>query len=127
MKFIQAVSFCLFSMIVHGQDSGFRVGFESGAGMSSLVNPRSLGPAPTTASLFATTFGAYLQYDISPVFSLRTGAYYERKGYQFELIFTDLNGETLGNLDVREKFQYVNIPLLLRAGMGEGRNFSSIV
>ena len=67
--------------------------------------------------------GAAFQYNFSKMISFRTGIMYERKGASADITFTDNSGNVTGKTVVRDNFNYLVVPLMLRVTFGGNTNF----
>ena len=62
--------------------------------------------------------GLFFQYDFQKTFSLRTNIAFERKGSLTDIIITDKNGVPIGQFAPPNNFDYLTLPILLRATLG---------
>ncbi len=68
--------------------------------------------------------GISFQYNVGEVISLRTNIAFERKGMiSKDITAFDANGNPTGTLEQRVNFDYITIPLLVRASFGEKIQF----
>lgn len=70
-----------------------------------------------SSSLTGGIFGAFAQFDATPVFSIQPGIYYHQKGTEFEE-----DDPTLGTITAEISLNYIQIPILARFSVPtEGR------
>ena len=68
--------------------------------------------------------GFIFQYNTKKILSFKTGFSFQRKGYQVkDLIFTDMNGNYLGNGKITVSLDYITLPLLVKASFGKKTQF----
>lgn len=105
-----------FTSNTQAQTYMWEFGVEGGAGIRSLrFDPKD--------SLFKTsisfTGGIAGQYNINPMWSIKLGAAYERKGAEFEQ--TTTVGGTTTTSKGKFNVDYVAVPLLVKATFGSGK------
>ena len=104
------------------QQKIFTIGAEGGISIASLsFEDKNINDAYESRTGYAA--GVALQYNFKKVFSLRTGAVFERKGTKTELTFTDTSANIIGTGELKINLGYLSIPLLLRATFGNKINF----
>lgn len=110
----------------HGmsQMSKYEVGVQAGPSLSWLRGNKLLD---RTDALFGPVAGLTFQYNLSSALGVRLGAGYQQKGSSTDVNFSDVNGNTIGSGAVRSELQYLNIPLMLRFGVGEKFRVSGAV
>jgi len=69
------------------------------------------------------TAGLFFQYNLDENISFRTGTYYEQKGASIKFDGVDNNGIPIGTFHTLEKFNFLTIPLLVRANFGNSVNY----
>lgn len=68
--------------------------------------------------------GFIFQYNTKKILSFKTGFSFQRKGYQFkDLIFTDMQGNYIGKGKSISTFDYITLPLLIKASFGKKVQF----
>lgn len=117
MKKLLFILLCLCSFAATAQTNPFDIGLEGGLGIASLRGNEFLDKYHSNR--IGYTGGLFAQYNLPKVLSLRTGAYFERKGSSSELQVTDDNGTTIGSVDGWSDFDYLTVPLMLRATFGD--------
>jgi len=120
MKSIQsllvACSLITAPLSIFAQNNKFDVGIEGGPSLISLRGNVALDNQTATVGFLG---GVFCQYNISKMFSLRTGLAYEQKGTTSPTFVNDNLGNVLGQTDVRSQFNYLTMPILLRATTGQ--------
>jgi hypothetical protein len=109
-------SFLITSSFSFAQDNKFDIGIEGGPSLISLRGNVAINNQTTTAGFLG---GVFCQYNFSKVFSLRTGLAYEQKGTSSPSFVNDNLGNVLGQVNVRSQFNYLTMPLLVRATFGQ--------
>jgi hypothetical protein len=117
MKTIKTLLLIILSFTAFSQ-SKFQVGVESGVGISL-----SLKNIPDTKLSISLIDGATFQYNFTKIFSIKTGMYYERKGWRSENQLTDINGSNIGEVVTKRHLHYVSIPFLIKAAFGNKTRF----
>jgi hypothetical protein len=117
MKYLSAalLIICL-SISVLAQDSKFELGVQGGPSITSIRYLNGERKAFKSAAAFSGGF--FFQYNLNKTFSLRIDPSYEQKGYKIKNDFTDSQGNVTGEGKVRGNFDYITLPLLLRASVG---------
>lgn len=67
--------------------------------------------------------GLFFQYNFKKVVSLRTNIAFERKGSVLTSQTTDINGNPLGEITTNTNFDYLTLPVLVRATFGKKVQF----
>ena len=67
--------------------------------------------------------GLFFQYNFKKVVSLRTNIAFERKGSVLTSQTTDINGNPLGEFTTHTNFDYLTLPILVRATFGKKVQF----
>jgi len=106
---------CTLSLSAFCQANLFDVGVEGGFNVSSL---RGSEIFDDHTSAIGYSGGLSFQYNFKKIFSLRTGGYFERKGSSFYYEVRSASGGKLGTADGKEKFDYLTVPVLVRATFG---------
>jgi len=117
MKYLSAalLVICL-STIVIAQDRKFELGVQGGPSITSI---RYLnGDRKAFKPMAAFSGGFFFQYNLNKTFSLRIDPSYEQKGYKLKSTLTDSQGNVTGEGKVRGNFDYIMLPVLLRASIG---------
>jgi hypothetical protein len=108
--------FYLFVVMINtagAQESKFLAGIEGGPSNTFLRGNEILKKWHQPDTRF--TAGVFFQFNFRKFFSVRTGALYQDKGSVIKGPFPDGKSETIGT----SHFQYLSIPLLLRATFGK--------
>ena len=116
-----SVLFCTLTFATFGQTNRFDIGAEGGFSLASLRGNDFIDKYHST--IIGYSGGIYFQYNFRKIISVRTGAYFERKGSSFEFWTVDEFGENIGVIHGYENFDYLTVPLLLRATFGKKLNF----
>ncbi len=61
-----------------------------------------------------------LQYDFTKVLSANVGLGYEKKGAKDDILMTDEEGNSIYNMNISQDFEYLTVPILIRANIGSG-------
>ena len=105
----------------YGQTNKFDIGIE---GSPSLIFLRGIN---TIDKLIKPTIGfsggLFFQYNFKKVVSLRTNIAFERKGFTFPIQRTDSNGNLLGEFTANSNYDYMTLPILVRATFGDRVQF----
>ncbi len=105
----------------YGQTNAYNIGFEGGfnfcsaRGYSGIDNSYNQG--------IKCTAGLFFHYNLNGIISFRTGTYYEQKGASIKFNAVDNNGIPIGTFHTNEKFNFLTIPLLVRANFGNSINY----
>jgi hypothetical protein len=68
--------------------------------------------------------GATFQYNLGTIVSLHTGLSYERKGAAIrDVVLVDQTGNPTGSYTAHFNYNYLNLPILVRASFGEKTQF----
>ena len=110
-----------FGTMASGQTNKFDLGVEGSPSYISLWGNEVISRFQETA--FGFGGGAFLQYNFNQNFSLRTNIAFERKGSSFRAQSYDINGNLIGTVTRKENFDYLTMPLLIRATMGKKINY----
>lgn len=106
----------------YGQTNRTEIGIEGGPSMIFLRGLDIFRQVPSMGVGF--TGGIYGQFNVSGRTSLHTSIAYERKGSVLRVSFTDINGTITGKGTGRSNYDYLTMPILLRASLGKkGRYF----
>ncbi|MFN8713560.1 MAG: porin family protein [Bacteroidota bacterium] len=97
------------------------IGAEGGFSLASLRGNEVIDSYHDTRIGYSG--GLFVQYNFRKIISVRTGGYYERKGSSLEFLFTDINGTIIGTFKGKENFNYLTVPLLVRATFGQKLNY----
>ena len=121
MKKIITALFSTLTLSVFGQMNMFDIGFEGGFSVSSLRGNEIIDAHHD--SRIGSSGGVYGQFNFKKVISIRTGAYFESKGSSIEFTMTDQTGQSLGTIKGKQNFDFVTVPLLVRATFGKKLNY----
>lgn len=121
MKKILTVLICTLTITIYGQTNILDLGIEGGISAASLRGNTSIDNYHGTRIGYMG--GLFIQYNFRKIISLRTGSYFEEKGSAIKFDLHDQNGQTVGTIHGKENFDYLTIPLLLRATFGKKLNY----
>lgn len=102
------------------QTSGLEAGVQVGSGFSWLRGNKVIDD---TDPLLGPAVGLTLQYDLSRAIGLHLGAHYQLKGMRMDVRLADVQGNIIGNADVRNELSYLMFPLTVRALFGSSPRF----
>lgn len=108
--------FLLFSISAFSQQNKWNVGIVGGPSITALrmVNSKLEPPTPTAGFYF----GISGRYNFTKNFSIHTELAFDRKGAVNNTTFTDASGNVLSTSKLATQFNYLTLPLLLRASVG---------
>jgi len=109
-KIIALLSISTILFTSYAQDSKINVGIEAGIIRSF---PWAEDVSDASNPLYSVSPGINIEYILIPVFSLKTGLIYEKKGWSTEYFFVDTDGYPIGAREYTTNFDYLTIPLLL--------------
>lgn len=112
--------FLALSANVYGQTRPYSIGLQGGAGATSL---RGNDIVKLHDPGLAFSAGLTFQYHLGKVISLQSGLSYDRKGSEFNFYATDVNGNPLGTITSRTKWDYLALPILCRTSFGNKKHF----
>lgn len=122
-----------FTTNVGAQQNKFDIALEGGPILTSL----RVNESPSVENEEAITFagGLAIQYNFPKIISFRTGISFERKGGDRTGTYVNLYDNTTGIFKSRSKFDYMTVPILIRATFGKkikyflhaGPNFSYLI
>jgi hypothetical protein len=98
-------------------------GVESGIGLADISF--SLGNTDTDdwyESRLGFAAGITFRYKFSEIASLCSGLSYELKGSSSDVTFTDVNGNITGRTTIKDNYNYLVVPLMLRMAYGKKLN-----
>ncbi|MCU0433802.1 MAG: PorT family protein [Bacteroidia bacterium] len=121
MKQVFFLLFATMAISAHAQTNMLDVGTEGGFNLSTLRGNEVILDRQQT--LIGFSGGVFAQYNFKKIFSIRTGAYFERKGARSEFELIDINGNPIGTYRGQSRFDYFTVPLLLRANFGKKINW----
>jgi hypothetical protein len=103
------------------QTNKFDIGIEGGPSLVFLHGNEMLGESnhPTTG----VSAGAFFQYNFKKILSLRTNLSFERKGSFTRYESTDYMGIPIEDVTINSRFDYLTLPLLVRATFGKKVQF----
>ena len=118
------LSFIFFGITssLQAQNNRYDWGIEGGPNLSTfrVKNNPFLDAHP---KIFASG-GFIFQYNTKKILSFKTGFSYQRKGYQHpDLIFVDQNGNYTGKGSSVSIFDYITLPILVKASFGQKVKF----
>ena len=120
-RLVKIVACLLFSMNASAQNK-CDWGIEGGPNISTFIVKNNKGSYPGN-HVFGSA-GFTFQYNFTKLLALRTGFSYQQKGYQFHDVFFDNpagNGYVKG--DLISRFDYISLPLLVKASFGKKVQF----
>lgn len=103
-----------------GQTNKFDIGVE---GSPSLIFLRGNIIANLGKPTIGFSGGLFFQYNFKRVVSLRTNIAFERKGSVLTYEITNINGNSLGKVTTNTNFDYLILPILVRATFGKRVQF----
>jgi hypothetical protein len=108
---------------IHAQTSNrYDWGIEGGPNLSTFR--MSANPFFDTKPLVAGSGGFIFQYNTKKILSFKTGFSFQRKGYQVkDFYFVDNMGNYQGNGKFVITFDYITLPLLVKASFGKKTQF----
>jgi opacity protein-like surface antigen len=106
--------FLLFSISAFSQQNKWDIGIIGGPGMTSIRKNYDYKSNPNIA--FYTGLSA--QYNFNKHFAIHTELAFDRKGTKADITFTDVNGDVTGTGKVINQFNYLTLPILFRASVG---------
>ena len=109
------------TLVCHAQTNVFDIGIEGGGGIATLRGNEFILNFHDPRTGY--TVGIFGQFNFKKLISLRTGAYLERKGSSFNVLFTDNTGQPIRTVKGKEHFEFITIPLLVRATFGNRLNY----
>jgi len=117
MKYLSTVLLAILSISTFAQNSQFELGIQGSPGIAFMrINTHKAKVTNTPMASFS--YGLFLQYNLNKTFSLRVDPSFERKGYIYNVTFTNQFGSLDGASKNHENFNYITIPILLRAAVG---------
>jgi hypothetical protein len=105
-----------FGLSGYAQSNKISVGIEGGPSLISLRGNDFIRMVHEPA--IGYTGGLFFQYNFNRTFSLRTNTSYERKGSMVSGQATDAQGNPIGKFVTHLNFDYITLPLLIRASYG---------
>lgn len=107
--------------LLSAQQNKWHIGIEAGPARSTIYGYSM--PAPLKREpLYNISGGLSLQYNFPKVISLKTGLYFEQKGFKTGGEVTDASGQTAGKFHTKHTLDYISLPLLMRATFGKKIN-----
>lgn len=110
--FFLVLAFCR----TYGQTNKYEYGIEGGPSLISLHGNQVISEFHNSTIGF--TSGLFFQYNFKKIISLRTNLAYERKGSTIKGKVLDEIGNSIGNVRSNLNFDYLTIPILVRATFG---------
>lgn len=117
MKKILTVLLSILTLSVFGQINMFDIGVEGGFSVTSLRGNEIIDMHHKSRIVYSG--GVFGQFNFKKVISIRTGAYFESKGSSIESTMTDQTGQPIGTIKIKQNFDFITIPLLVRATFGK--------
>jgi len=121
MKKNLTVLLSVLTLTVFGQINMIDIGVEGGFSAASLRGNEIIDMHHK--SRIGYSGGVFGQFNFKKVISIRTGAYFENKGSLTESAMTDQTGQSLGTIRIKQNFDFITIPLLVRATFGKKLNY----
>lgn len=106
-----ALGVLLCSKITYSQMSEAKIGIKSGAGISQIN--------PVFDSGLGLSNSVFFEYKLSNLLSAHVAMGHEQIQGRSDVILTDALGSPLGAVTLIDNFQYVNMPVLLKASFGD--------
>lgn len=120
-RIINLIISCALASTIFAQQNKFNVGVEGGP---SLINIRGDAFGDYANPSIGFIGGITLQYNFPKLLSLRTNVSYERKGTQISNIwYKASSGNEVYANKLRLNFDYISVPVLLRANFGKKVDF----
>lgn len=121
MKNLFLIFIATLTNVAIGQLYRIDAGIQGGPGYKSLYGNRFLENNKSAGLGFSA--GLTFQYNLSKIFAINTGISFERKGSFFKGVAYDVNRNPIGNYRMHGNYDYLTIPLLLRASVGKKIRF----
>ena len=102
--------------VLFAQQNKFDIGIEGGPSRTFLRGNDFLEEFYDPKIGFSG--GIFLQYNFPKIFSIRTNLAFERKGTLFKGTLINTNGEGYGEFTAHLNYEYLTLPVLIRAGFG---------
>lgn len=119
------ISFTFFvlalTLTATAQTNKIDIGTEAGFSLASLRGNENIDNYNDTRIGYSG--GLFVQYNFRKIISVRTGGYFERKGSSTDILFTDISGNIIGTVKGKHNFDYLAVPLLIRATFGQKLNY----
>lgn len=123
MKTLLTSVLILSCIISSAQPNRFSLALDAGISVASLTyDDTNLDDIYDSRLGYAA--GTTFHYNFSKLFSLLTGIMYERKGASSDITFADNTGTIIGKTKLRDNFDYLVVPLLLRVTTANKVNFN---
>ncbi len=122
---LSSALYLFLSVGLMAQSSIWSIGIEGGPAISSLRGNKI--PESIQKPRLASSAGLSLQYQINQRFSLKTGLMSDLKGAKYDVIFYDALGQQLGNGTLFYNYQYLTVPLQLKADLAIGPSLQGFV
>lgn len=130
-KYFITAALVFISILSFSQQNKLTVGILGGTSTSFLYGFETLFPVNykpiTTASA-----GLFIQYNFPKTISILSGLSFETKGNKYTFSIADSHGNRVGSVKIRSLYNYMTIPLLVKASFGkkvcffvEGGGFAS--
>jgi hypothetical protein len=113
--------FLTFITTTYGQTHQFELGVEGGPSLISLRGNRFIDHFHEPTIGF--TGGLFFQYNLKKIVSLRTNIAFERKGSLLTSKILDNLGNPIGEMNTNMHFDYLTLPILVRATFGKKVQF----
>lgn len=108
------------SSLTYGQAGRSFIGIEAGPSLVSVRGNVIVENYDKIAMSYAINIS--YQHNLNNIFSLHTGIGYERKGARFSYTVTDFAGMPMGTSHGYSRWNYISVPVLLRATFGKKTN-----
>ncbi|MDP1726954.1 MAG: porin family protein [Bacteroidota bacterium] len=106
---------------IYGQTNRFDIGIEGSPGLTFLRGNDFIDKYHNTTMSFSGGF--FFQFNFKKIISLHTNIAYERKGSITTAQATNMYGNSIGEVTINTNFDYLTIPILLRATFGKKVQF----
>jgi len=101
----------------YSQINKYDFGVEGGIGLAWLYGEDHFKDVYNARMGFSG--GMFFQFNCKKLWSVRTGVFVDRKGSAFKILATDNVGNDIGEIDGKENFDYLSVPVLFRLSGGK--------
>ncbi|MEO6667859.1 MAG: porin family protein [Ferruginibacter sp.] len=103
-----------------GQPSISSIGIETGPSVTSVRGNEIIQRQNNSIGY---AFNIFYQHHLNKIFSLHSSIGYERKGSEFSLVATDYTGMPIGKVHGYSRWNYLTMPVMIRATFGKRINY----
>lgn len=111
------------SILSFSQTNTFNIGIQGGPSISTISTKYDKKKFSDRDPSVVFMAGMFVQYNFSKNFALRMDPGFEQKGYNLTYTFTDPSGNILGDYKTTSRFNYITVPILFRASVGNKINY----